>query len=74
VEKIKKIIETSGEFSSTGKRSIKNHVFALNHHVMTTKNHVICTSFFQTPLQKHQQKQQNPGLNRGLIFFEINRT
>jgi hypothetical protein len=29
--------------------------------------------FFPNPLQKHQQKQQNPGSNRGFIFFSAKR-
>jgi hypothetical protein len=70
VEKIEKIVKESGTFFVSEKRPSTHHVLPRisprSHH----KNTTFCTPFFQNPLQKHQQKQQNPGSRQGLIFFE----
>jgi hypothetical protein len=68
VEKIEKIVEESGMFFGLEKRPSIHHVSPRisprSHH----KNTTFCTRFFQNTPQKHQQKQQNPGSHRGLIF------
>src|SRR5947209_8370911 len=44
---------------------ISPHISPRSHH----KNTTFCPQFFQNTPQKTRQKQQNPGLRRGLIFF-----
>src|SRR5205823_6107227 len=70
VEKTEEIVRKSGMFFVAKKQAsthhVSPHISPRSHH----KNTTFCTRFLQNPPQKRQQKQQNPGWRRGLIFLK----